>query len=135
MNIVAPKARKTTEIELTPLINIVFLMLIFFLLAGSLKPGEVIEPVRAMSGEAAASPPLSRTITLMRNGSLLLGDTPVDRQDLIRQLTANGANRAPLSIKPDAGLEAAELVELMRLLRQGGFLSVQLLSIADSGKR
>ena len=135
MNIVALKAKKTTDIELTPLINIVFLMLIFFLLAGSLKPGEVIEPVRAKSGELASSPTPSRTITLLRNGSLLLGDSPVDRQDLISQLNANENNQEVLTIKPDAGLPAADLVELMRLLRQGDFLSVQLLSIADPGKR
>lgn len=134
MNIVDVKSRKTMDLELTPLINIVFLMLIFFLLVGSLKPAEVIEPVRTQPGEPIKSPGLSRTITLLPNGGLLLGDIPVDQQGLITRLNADASDTV-LTLKPDAGLPAADLVELMELLRQGGFSSVQLLSIADKGQR
>ena len=135
MNIVELKSKKTADIELTPLINIVFLMLIFFLLVGSLKPTEVIDPVRTSPGDPALSTTPSNTITLLRNGGLLIGDIPVDQQELLKRLNANTNGLEVLSIKPDAGLQAAALVELLQLLRQGGFLSVQLLSVVDSGKQ
>ncbi|GEM_PF-1293112 len=135
MNIVELKSKKTADIELTPLINIVFLMLIFFLLVGSLKPTEVIDPVRTSPGDPALGTAPSNTITLLHSGGLLLGDTPVEQQELLERLNANAHGLEVLAIKPDAGLQAAALVELLQLLRQGGFLSVQLLSVADSGKQ
>ena len=64
-----------------------------------------------------------------------MGDTPVEQQELLERLNANAHGLEVLAIKPDAGLQAAALVELLQLLRQGGFLSVQLLSVADSGKQ
>ena len=135
MNITELKSKKTVDIELTPLINIVFLMLIFFLLVGSLKPTEVIEPVRTSVSDPALSTAPSSTITLLHNGGLLLGDTLVEQQELLERLNANANRLEVLAIKPDAGLKAAALVELLQLLRQGGFSSVQLLSVADSGQQ
>ena len=135
MNITELKSKKTVDIELTPLINIVFLMLIFFLLVGSLKPTEVIEPVRTSVSDPALSTAPSSTITLLHNGGLLLGDTLVEQQELLERLNANANRLEVLAIKPDAGLQAAALVELLQLLRQGGFSSVQLLSVADSGQQ
>ena len=135
MNITELKSKKTVDIELTPLINIVFLMLIFFLLVGSLKPTEVIDPVRTSVSDPALSTAPSSTITLLHNGGLLLGDTLVEQQELLERLNANANRLEVLAIKPDAGLQAAALVELLQLLRQGGFSSVQLLSVADSGQQ
>ena len=129
------KSKKTSDIELTPLINIVFLMLIFFLLVGSLKPTEVIDPVRTSVGDPALNTAPQNTITLLQNGGLLLGDSPVEQQEVLERLNAKANDLEVLAIKPDAGLQAAALVELLQLLRQGGFSTVQLLSVADSGQQ
>ncbi len=41
--------RKSLQLDLTPMINVVFLLLVFFMLAGSLKPAESIESARVDS--------------------------------------------------------------------------------------
>ena len=41
--------RKSPQLDLTPLINVVFLLLVFFMLAGSLKPAEGIESAKVDS--------------------------------------------------------------------------------------
>lgn len=127
--------KKPAEIQVTPLINIVFLMLIFFMLAGSLKPTEVIDPVTGVSAEPHSSTDSSSTITILKDGSLLLGERVVSEDELLSALTASNKPISLPLIKPDGGLEATRLIEIMRLLRQSGFSNVKLLSVSDNSQR
>ncbi len=64
MDIVTNTSRASKELDLIPLINIVFLILIFFMLTGSITATDplAVEPVQSTNENAA--PPETKLITI-----------------------------------------------------------------------
>ncbi|MFK8076304.1 MAG: ExbD/TolR family protein [Granulosicoccus sp.] len=128
MNFSTPKKYSGLEIDLTPLINIVFLMLIFFMLAGTLKTSDNIETAEMQSSSPVDEESL--IIGLALDGTLSIEGEVIAPENLTgllkRQKRANGK----VAIKPDARLAAAQLLSLSQLLREAGF--TQMILIVDS---
>ncbi|MGP1356819.1 ExbD/TolR family protein [Roseicyclus sp.] len=104
----ARRARETT----IPLINVVLLMLVFFLIAGAIAPPldgrvELVET----SGLAGRAPPDAAVI--LADGTMTLRGAPVTPAALLAE------GPAPRLV-PDRGLPATELVALSRELRDLG---------------
>lgn len=139
------------EIDITPMINIVFLLLIFFMLAGTLVVPDplTIDGVRSMQGEKAlrqlADEELRLSIDqagrLSVNGSIMSRsqfDEMIERfRALVKPVeaqtrTSHALARLPVSIKADAALPVDQLLALMQQLRDAGLTQVTLLSVRDS---
>ena len=116
------------NIDLTPLINIVFLILIFFMLAGSLKPADPIKATEA-EGESVVLDDLL-VVVMTLNGDLLISGRQVDAQELIATLKNQQSTQGRVGIKPDSRLAAHQLLKLTERLRDAGFEEVTL--IVDS---
>ncbi|EIE51280.1 ExbD/TolR family protein [Salipiger aestuarii] len=109
------------------LINVVFLMLIFFLVAG-----QVAQPVDASlklvnTAELDGAPPPNDALVVRPDGSLLWRGAPIASAEAF--LAERGAE-APATVRvvPDRALPAADLVALARALRRGGAESVMVVS-------
>ncbi len=74
------------KIDVVPLIDVVFLLLIFFLISSSLvfQPGIAVELPKARGNNMRAAEKIIVTIT--RNNLLFFNDTPVEWAELERQL-------------------------------------------------
>ena len=113
------------DIDLTPLINIVFLMLIFFMLAGTLKKGDPIQ-----AAEMATNAKLESNlfvIVMAQNGDLSVEGQKVERQALTSLLAKTVTAPTRVAIKPDSRLAAEQLLSLSELLRTAGFAEVTLI--------
>lgn len=114
--------RMTKEISLIPLINLVFLLLIFFLVAGTLEKFDVIDvdiPV-ADSGKPLDEGQI--VIVLGQYNEILLNDELVDVDELrnrVSKLLKNNSRKI-ISLKADSRLEASKMVAIMDLLRLAG---------------
>ncbi|MCC5965881.1 MAG: biopolymer transporter ExbD [Natronohydrobacter sp.] len=97
------------------LINIVFLMLIFFLIAGSLAPRPDGE-VALVSLAGITTEPPSDALVMLADGSLRHAGETLTREDAI----ARFADTARLRLLPDRDAPAAELVALAQTLRAAG---------------
>lgn len=119
-----PKRSLAEEPDLTPLIDMVFILLIFFILAASFA-------VRGMDldlPKAQSSQPLSGRVVELRlfsNGSLSCDGIPVEREDLgirlhdIMRTFKERPGQFVLKAAPDAPVEALVfLVDAVRM--QGG---------------
>jgi biopolymer transport protein ExbD len=133
MRLRRPKPGRDSEASLIPLINIVFLLLIFFMLAGRLAPSDPAEiaPVRSSSPERAVATPL--VVVIDRQGELWKDGARIDDQALVEQV----AGRPPeddrrLHIKADAGVSAVRLMDLLARLRDAGAEQIELLTLARS---
>ncbi len=126
------------EVGVLPLVNIVFLLLIFFMLAGRLEDADPfpLEPVRSASRDAPA--PREHLLLLGRDGALALDGVRLDKAGLIDALGGDAGNgpqtpaRAArtaasetgtaeprrLWLKVDEGAEALDLVSLLDLLAE-----------------
>lgn len=108
------------------LINVVFLMLIFFMIAGTLAPpldGEV-KLIRTEGLEGRAPPD---TLVVHADGRLSLrGEAMADAAAFMAGLTAEEMDT--IRLVPDRDLPAAELVRLANTLRSQGAGRVVLVS-------
>lgn len=123
-----PKRERDVEENILPLINIVFLLLIFFMLAGSMHTRAPFEVSPPDTANAVESNPDSDLLAVGADGELALGGTVLDDAGLRERLSQREADR-PLQIKAHADVPAARLSELLALARDAGIARVRLLTV------
>jgi len=105
-------------LNLTPMIDIVFLLIIFFMLTGRLAsndPFPVAAPEAESAGRAEAGPV---TLWLAADGRLAYDGAPIEEQALLERLKARaGRGEIELRLKADAGADTRQLVGLLRELQ------------------
>ena len=115
-----------------PLIDIVFLLLVFFLLAGTLEPAPpiAVEPPEAAHGEAAKSGPMR--ILLDADGRVGFEGKVLDMEDLaatvIGRIDLDGARARAVVVVVEADGTAAvgSVFALLQQLRGLGLEDIQL---------
>ena len=105
----APRPRAEPTIAL---INIVFLMLIFFLIAGSLAPRPDGDVALISLSEITTEPP-SDALVMLADGSLRHAGATLSRADALTRF----AETERVRLLPDRDAPAAELVTLAQALR------------------
>lgn len=130
-------ARRKAQDPTIALINIVFLMLIFFLLAGTIAPGGIPDIELIRTSEAERSRPPAEPIGLTATGEIRYGGEPVSAEQLIERLSATAAapvdsaatgmadgeagEAAELDLVADKALPASQLIAFLRTLREAGY--------------
>lgn len=121
-----------TDIDMVPMINFAFLLLIFFMLVGTLSPRELfsVRPPYTDAKNAAADDG-SRVLIVTADGLFALGSEPLSEADLPARLVRWAQERPGevIQVKADAGLDAARVVEVLETLRSAGIARVTLLAI------
>ena len=123
-------------ISLTPLIDVVFILLVFFMLTASAPQWETIllgDPVRAGDGD---TPPVALLIRMDRDGNLILDRRRVERSDLPGLLKAAlGAvpDRA-IVLQPERGIPMQQIVDLMDALSGLPAGSISLMRSAEAAR-
>lgn len=110
-----PRRRNETE-NTIPLINVVFLLLVFFLVAGTLSAprDNTVELAETATFEPAALDP--QAIYVDASGALRVGGETMDAASAVARLGAADADGA-LTVVPDRNLEARGLLEHLATLR------------------
>ncbi|MEO1722894.1 MAG: biopolymer transporter ExbD [Pseudomonadota bacterium] len=130
--IFAKKRSKGDDDErILPLVNIVFLLLIFFMVVGRLSasdPFEVVPPRSLSEGQPANEPLL---LAIGPEGELALNGELIEQDALMTRISdlAQEPDAAELRIKSDGRVGAAEVVALMEQLRLAGVASVRLMTV------
>ena len=117
--------------RILPLINVVFLLLIFFIIVGSfsqVEPFEIEPLVSDASGNVDETP---LVLHMGAQGQLAIGEQPVALEGLGEKLQAMLSGKIPetLWIKADGSADATRLVMLMEQLRNVGVQRLRLLTI------
>ena len=117
--------------SMIPLINVVFLMLAFFMIVGQIERSDAVRlnPPESLSLEAERE--YSATLLITAGRSLYLNDQPLQEEQLageIRRLldTAPDPQAVRVLVKADAALPAIELRGILARLRAAGLLRVSL---------
>ena len=138
MKIPQPARRPRTDVDMVPMINFAFLLLIFFMLVGRFGPLDAfaVDPPRAdappVEGEADAD-----LLLIGKDGRIAFGRERIDRAD-VGTHAANWQVAHPgqaLQVKADADADAAELVDLLAVLRDAGVGEIRLLTRPVRGTR
>lgn len=120
-----------TEERILPLINVVFLLLIFFMIAGNLTATEPfeVEPPASNSGKAHKPDP---TVILMgTNGRFAYDNEALTRAQVLERIGAmvDQNPKARITLKIDERLSGNQLVRFTRALYQAGVEKLRLLTL------
>jgi biopolymer transport protein ExbD len=131
-----PRSHRTSEENVLPLINIVFLLLIFFMIAGALSVTAPFPLDPPATRAAAASEAPREGVAIGADGELAFGGDVIRLDQLGARVAtwreeSNG--NALLSVRADEAAGTGHLLEVIEVLRDAGVESFRLLSIGDSG--
>jgi biopolymer transport protein ExbD len=116
-----------TEINITPLLDLAFVLLIIFIITTPLMEKSVNLEVPT-SGEANQSVDSStvQTIGINRENVITLNDETVDLSTLESRLTALHAEKpeTPVIVRPDKSLTVQQLVSVMDVLQRAKIAKV-----------
>jgi len=119
---ITPTAKRRTRDSTIALINVIFLMLIFFLLTGTIAPplDRDLQLVDT-SGLEGREPP--DALVLRKDGTLSFRGIPTDLESYME-----GRENDPVRIVPDRDAPGARLIEVTGTLRRLGAPSVFLVT-------
>lgn len=128
-----PSKDLASDDNLVPLINIVFLMLIFFMVAGQITASDAVKVQAPESLTAAQGEEHSVTILVAANSAMYLDNLEVSPDLLIEKLEgllgeANTPDEVSVLVKADAALPVDELQKVLRYIKKAGLLKVALLT-------
>jgi len=122
---------ETHEINVTPFIDVMLVLLIIFMVAAPLATVDVNVDLPGSTAAAAPRPDKPVFLTLKDDLSLSLGNETVAREGLnpllVSQTSGNRDTR--IFLRADKAVGYGELMEVMNLLRASGYLKVALVGI------
>jgi biopolymer transport protein ExbD len=122
------KVGRRTRISLTPLIDVVFILLVFFMLASSFLDWRAIELQTPATAGAAGDPTGALLLRIAADGRLDLNGRPVGQSVVAERLRSAAAARdgARLLIQPAEGVPVQRAIDLLDAARAAGLERVQL---------
>ena len=123
-----PKRHRNPEDNVLPLINVVFLLLIFFMLAGALiqEPPFSVTPPETRHTES--DDPDQQYLAIAADGRLAYEGEILEENELGARLAARAQTGSPLQVRADNELEADRLTSLLAVLREADIAEIRLLT-------
>jgi biopolymer transport protein ExbD len=123
------------EINVTPFIDVMLVLLIVFMVAAPLSTVDVPVDLPAASAKPQARPPKPLFLTVKADLTLAAGEVPASREMLGQILiqAANGDKSTRIFVRADKSVPYGEIMKVMDLLRESGFLKVALVALEGTG--
>ncbi|MFK7753479.1 MAG: protein TolR [Sedimentitalea sp.] len=128
------RTRPMAEINVTPFVDVMLVLLIIFMVAAPLLTvGVEVELPKSAAGALAGENEEPLTVTLTATGEVQIQSTVTPRAELVAKLRAIAAERdSPrVFLRADGAIAYAEVMAVMGALNAGGFTDVGL--VTDTG--
>jgi biopolymer transport protein ExbD len=110
-----------TEINVTPLLDLAFVLLIIFIITTPLMENSVnlVVPTSAQANQSV-NPAETQTISIDKDNNLSLNNEPVDSATLEQRLIDLHTEKpdAPVIVRPDKSLSVQQFVSVMDILQR-----------------
>ena len=125
--------RRRTLISLTPLIDVVFILLVFFMLASSFQEWRAIELVTPSRARAPGAPMVGALLVEVRPDGLRLSAEPVSLEALVDRVGRRVTGQPDLRVlvKPAHGVALQETVRVLDALATTGVTGLSLIRDPD----
>ncbi len=119
---------ETHDINVTPFIDVVLVLLIVFMIAAPLSTVDIPVQLPSTQAQPQKRPDDPLYLTLTENLEIRLGNDVVAREALATELERlTGPDKSqPVYLRADRSVDYGDLMELMNLLRSAGYLKVAL---------
>ena len=125
------------EINVTPFIDVMLVLLIIFMIAAPLATVDISVDLPASTAQRQPRPDRPLFLTVKPDLSLALNDAPIARDGLTPALDqATGGDREQrVFLRADKTVAYGDLMQVMNLLRAGGYLKVALVGLETDQQR
>jgi biopolymer transport protein ExbD len=119
------------EINVTPFIDVMLVLLIIFMVAAPLATVDVSVNLPSSTAQPQPRPEKPLFITIKADHSLALGDDPVTRDDLGALLDgqSGGDKTQRIFLRADKTVDYDALMQTMNALRAAGYLEIALVGL------
>ncbi len=106
------------HLDIAPLIDVVFLLLIFFMLTSSFifQPGIRVNLPRAVTSEVLHKELLVVTVT--DDNGVFINERPISEDELVSRITVAARDGQSLLIKADKEADVGKIIEVWDICRQ-----------------
>lgn len=119
------------DINVTPFIDVVLVLLIVFMIAAPLATVDVAVDLPASNAPREPRPKKPIFVTVKQDRSLAVGEGDVARESLAAAIDgmSAGDKQQRIFVRADKTVPYGELMEIMNLLRNGGYLKIALVGL------
>ncbi len=121
------RIKKETALgDMTPLINVFFLLFVFFIFTSSFifQPGIKINLPRAVTSEVVQEE--SVVITVTKDDKIYLNDREISQDELVSKLRLMAKEKASLLLKADSRASLGQVVDIWDMCRKEGVSQVNI---------
>lgn len=125
------RTRPMAEINVTPFVDVMLVLLIVFMVAAPLLTvGVPVELPKTAAGALEGENEEPLTLTLTADGQILLQTTAVAEEDLLSRLRAIAEERTSTKVflRADGAIPYSRVVQVMGALNAGGFADIGLVT-------
>jgi biopolymer transport protein ExbD len=123
-----------SEINVTPFIDVILVLLIIFMVAAPLSTVDIAVELPFSTAEPQPRPDRPLYLTVKSDLTLTLGEAGVARAELqtaLDQRTGSDRERR-VFLRADRSIPYGDLMTVMNLLREAGYLKVALVALEDA---
>jgi len=125
-----------SDINVTPFIDVILVLLIIFMVAAPLSTVDVPVELPVSNAQPQPRPDKPVFLTIKSDLSLAIGDDSVPRETLqavLDQHTGNDRGQR-VFLRADGAVAYRDLMSVMNLLRDAGYLKIALVGLEDAGQ-
>ena len=133
----AGAAHQNADINVTPFVDIMLVLLIIFMVAAPLATVDIKVDLPASTAKPAPRPEKPVFLSVKADQNLYVGDDKVERTQLGQILDAktHGNKDTTIFFQADKGVDYGDLMEVMNTLRGAGYLKVGLVGLETAAKQ
>ena len=128
-----PVDSEAAEVNLTPMLDVVFIMLIFFIVTTSFVKESGVEIERPESVAASPRPNAQVMVAITSEGAIWVDGKPVDAHRIGPQVAELVSAEGSVVVQADRNATTGLLIEVMDQIRQAGVDNIAVAATRASG--
>jgi biopolymer transport protein ExbD len=122
---------ETHEINVTPFIDVILVLLIIFMVAAPLSTVDLPIDLPSSTATPTKKPDKPTYVSIKPDLALAIGEAPVKRVDLVRALDAmaDSSKDSFVFLRADRSVPYGEMMDVLEILRAGGYSKIKLVAL------